>query len=160
MSTVNSDYFPRNRLSGEKFKHHVHNSGIKAKGSVICTHSPLSTTSHFASLQSYHFPQYYTVISGPRLSSTKRHPVQEGILLGMGNPLLDISATVPDKLLAKHNLKATNAVLTEDEVIFTELTSNYPVDFIAGGATQNSIRVAQWVLGLKHATSFISSFRP
>ena len=77
------------------------------------------------------------------------------MLLGMGNPLLDISATVLPELLAKHNLKANNAVLTEDEVIFTELTSNYPVDFIAGGATQNSIRVAQWILGLKHATSFI-----
>ena len=77
------------------------------------------------------------------------------MLLGMGNPLLDISATVPPKLLTKHNLKANDAVLTEDEVIFTELTSNYPVDFIAGGATQNSIRVAQWILGLKHATSFI-----
>ena len=77
------------------------------------------------------------------------------MLLGMGNPLLDISATVPLKLLAKHNLKVNNAVLTEDEVIFTELTSNYAVDFIAGGATQNSIRVAQWILGLKHATSYI-----
>ena len=77
------------------------------------------------------------------------------MLLGMGNPLLDISARVLPKLLAKHNLKANDAVLTEDEAIFTELTDNHPVDFIAGGATQNSIRVAQWILGLRHATSFI-----
>ena len=87
--------------------------------------------------------------------SLLQHPFQEGMLLGMGNPLLDISATVPPELLAKHKLKANNAVLTEDEAIFTELTENHPVDFIAGGATQNSIRVAQWILGLRHATSFI-----
>merc|ERR1711862_835927 len=30
----------------------------------------------------------------------------------------------------------------------------YSVDYIAGGATQNSIRVAQWILGLKNATSY------
>jgi hypothetical protein len=28
------------------------------------------------------------------------------------------------------------------------------VDYIAGGATQNSIRVAQWILGTKNATAY------
>ena len=70
---------------------------------------------------------------------------QEGVLLGMGNPLLDISATVKPELLTKHNLKSNDAILTEDEAIFQDL-SEYSVDYIAGGATQNSIRVAQWVL--------------
>jgi adenosine kinase len=28
------------------------------------------------------------------------------------------------------------------------------VDYIAGGATQNSVRVAQWILGLKNATAY------
>merc|ERR1712130_417929 len=41
-----------------------------------------------------------------------------------------------------------------DEAIFNDLTKDYPVDYIAGGATQNSIRVAQWVLGQKYATSY------
>jgi adenosine kinase len=77
----------------------------------------------------------------------------EGMLLGMGNPLLDISATVKPELLAKHSLKSNDAILTEDEAIFNDLTKDYPVDYIAGGATQNSIRVAQWVLGQKYATS-------
>jgi len=80
--------------------------------------------------------------------------VQEGMLLGMGNPLLDISATVKPELLAKHNLKSNDAILTEDEAIFNDLTSDYSVDYIAGGATQNSIRVAQWILGLPSATSY------
>lgn len=80
--------------------------------------------------------------------------VQEGMLLGMGNPLLDISATVKPELLAKHNLKSNDAILTEDEAIFNDITTDYSVDYIAGGATQNSIRVAQWILGLNNATSY------
>ena len=76
------------------------------------------------------------------------------MLLGMGNPLLDISATVKPELLAKHSLKSNDAILTEDEAIFQDLTKDYSVDYIAGGATQNSIRVAQKILGLKYATSY------
>lgn len=80
--------------------------------------------------------------------------VKEGMLLGMGNPLLDISATVSPDLLAKYGLKANDAILTEDEAIFKDLLDGYKVDYIAGGATQNSIRVAQWILGLKNATAY------
>jgi len=69
------------------------------------------------------------------------------VLLGMGNPLLDISATVKAEMLTKHELKANDAILTEKETVFEELKESYKVDYIAGGATQNSIRVAQWVLG-------------
>ena len=77
--------------------------------------------------------------------------VNEGILLGMGNPLLDISAQVKDELLAKYGLKANDAILTDgrkEELmpLFTELVKDYDVQYIAGGATQNSIRVAQWML--------------
>jgi len=83
--------------------------------------------------------------------------IQEGVLLGMGNPLLDISATVKPELLAKHNLKSNDAILTEEESIFNDLTSGYKVDYIAGGATQNSIRVAQWVLGKDKASSYFGA---
>lgn len=79
----------------------------------------------------------------------------ENQLLGMGNPLLDISATVKSELLTKHNLKANDAILTEDEQIFQDLVGEYSVDYIAGGATQNSIRVAQWVLGKPNVTSYM-----
>ena len=58
----------------------------------------------------------------------------------MGNPLLDISASVKTDLLTKHNLKANDAILTEEESIFQDLLEEYKVDYIAGGATQNSIR--------------------
>ena len=66
--------------------------------------------------------------------------LSENVLLGMGNPLLDISATVKPDLLTKHKLKANDAILTEEEAIFNDLLEEYKVDYIAGGATQNSIR--------------------
>jgi len=80
--------------------------------------------------------------------------MSEGVLLGMGNPLLDISATVKEDMLAKYSLKANDAILTEDEAIFTEMVKDHEVEYIAGGATQNSIRVAQWIIGKPKATSY------
>ena len=41
--------------------------------------------------------------------------VSTGILFTIGNPLLDISATVPDEFLAKHGLNANDAILAEDK---------------------------------------------
>lgn len=72
----------------------------------------------------------------------------EGVLLGLGNPLLDISADVPLSLLNKYDVKLNNAILAEAQhmPIYKELIDNFPVQYIAGGATQNSIRVAQWML--------------
>jgi len=83
--------------------------------------------------------------------------IKSGVLLGMGNPLLDISATVKPELLTKHNLKSNDAILTEEENIFNDLKDGYQVDYIAGGATQNSIRVAQWILGRDKATSYFGA---
>ena len=50
-----------------------------------------------------------------------------------------------------------NAILCEDKhkPIYDELVKDYKVQYIAGGATQNSIRVAQWMLQTPKATSFI-----
>ena len=45
---------------------------------------------------------------------------------------------------------------TSDRIYsYQEIVEKYPVDYIAGGATQNSIRVAQWMLGLPEATTFV-----
>ncbi|KAL6766360.1 FAP278 [Auxenochlorella protothecoides x Auxenochlorella symbiontica] len=72
----------------------------------------------------------------------------QGVLLGMGNPLLDISAVVDQALLDKYKLKLGNQILAEEEhlPLFKELTDEHKPEFIAGGATQNSIRIAQWML--------------
>jgi adenosine kinase len=68
--------------------------------------------------------------------------------MGMGNPLLDISATVGQDLLDKYDVKLDSAILAEEkhQPLFKELIDNYNPQYIAGGATQNTIRVAQWML--------------
>lgn len=38
---------------------------------------------------------------------------------------------------------------------YKELVENHDVEYIAGGATQNSIRVCQWIVGSPKATTFI-----
>jgi len=83
----------------------------------------------------------------------------EGVLLGMGNPLLDISAEVPQEFLDKYGVKLNNACLAGDQHIpmYDEMVEKFPVEYIAGGATQNSIRVAQWMLQTPGASSYIGS---
>ena len=101
----------------------------------------------------------------------------EGVLLGMGNPLLDISAQVPMEFLAKYDCHLNNgtyirrclhissylAILAEEKHanIFKDMEQNFPVQYIAGGATQNVchpsypsvilililIRVFEWLNG-------------
>ncbi|CAH0482020.1 unnamed protein product [Peronospora belbahrii] len=81
-------------------------------------------------------------------------------IVGLGNPLLDIVVDVTPEFLTKYGLKLDNAILADESHVpmFEELQTHKPV-YIAGGATQNSIRVAQWMLN-KHntkATSFFGS---
>lgn len=80
-----------------------------------------------------------------------------GVLLGMGNPLLDISNKVDQETFQKYDIKAGDAILAEDkhQPLFKELAEKEGVQYIAGGATQNSIRVAQWMLQKKNATSYM-----
>jgi len=83
-----------------------------------------------------------------------------GCLLGMGNPLLDISAEVGQDVLDKYDVKLDSAILAEEKhiPIYRELVDSYDHQFIAGGATQNSIRVAQWMLssaGLDKSTAYM-----
>lgn len=82
-------------------------------------------------------------------------------IVGLGNPLLDISAEVDQAFLDKYGLKLDNAILAEEthKPLYEELTTEFKPVFVAGGATQNSIRVAQWMLN-KHnqaATSFFGA---
>lgn len=71
-----------------------------------------------------------------------------GSILGLCNPLLDISAEVPMEFIEKYGCALNNAILAEDKhiALYDELVSAYPVQYIAGGAGQNSCRVAQWML--------------
>mmetsp|Transcript_21902 Transcript_21902/g.35489 ORF Transcript_21902/g.35489 Transcript_21902/m.35489 type:complete len:349 (-) Transcript_21902:133-1179(-) len=80
-----------------------------------------------------------------------------GVLLGMGNPLLDISAVVTQEFLDKYGVELNNAVLAEEKhtPMYADMVAQYPVEYIAGGATQNSIRVAQWMLQVPFATAYM-----
>lgn len=93
------------------------------------------------------------------MSPEFKNAVAEGVILGMGNPLLDITATVPTETLEKYGLEANNAILAEEKHIplYEELVSEFNAEFTAGGATQNSIRIAQWMLQVSDATSFIGA---
>jgi len=75
----------------------------------------------------------------------------------MGNPLLDISAVVNQEFLDKWDLKMNNAILAEPKHVpmYQELCDKFQVEYVAGGATQNSIRVAQWMLQKPAATGYM-----
>ena len=79
-----------------------------------------------------------------------------GLLLGLGNPLLDISADVPTSMFESYAVTPGSAILAEDRhmPLYAELAENYKVQYIAGGAAQNTMRVAQWMIGQPGATSY------
>ena len=83
--------------------------------------------------------------------------VTPGVLFGICNPLLDISAEVPFSLLEKYGVTPKSACLAEarHESLFAELVDNFPVEYIAGGAGQNAIRCAQWMLQVPRATTYV-----
>jgi adenosine kinase len=83
----------------------------------------------------------------------------QGAILGVGNPLLDISADVPTGLLEKYGLALNNAILAEEKhfALYPELVAEFPVQYIAGGATQNTIRVAQWMIQVPGASAYMGA---
>jgi len=79
--------------------------------------------------------------------------------LGAGNPLLDISAEVGQDLLDKYDFKMGNAILCEEkhQPVYQELVDSYKVQYIAGGATQNTVRVVQWMSQTPGSTAYIGA---
>lgn len=84
---------------------------------------------------------------------------REGILLGIGNPLLDIIIQGNAELLKKYNLKANDAIIADDShlPLYAEITEQYTPDYAAGGAAQNALRVCQWILKKKNACIYMGS---
>jgi len=76
--------------------------------------------------------------------------LKEGVLVSLGNPLLDIQSKVEKAFLDKWGLKENDAILCDDKLLpmFDELVKTHKgqVEFVAGGSAQNTIRVAQWML--------------
>merc|ERR1719215_749461 len=77
----------------------------------------------------------------------------------MGNPLLDISGFGSMSLDFDSLPTPGNAIIAEEkhQPLFAEMTAMKDVQYIAGGATQNSIRVAQWMLQEPGQTAFFGS---
>ncbi|KAK6051987.1 hypothetical protein COOONC_10508, partial [Cooperia oncophora] len=83
----------------------------------------------------------------------------EGVLLGCGNPLLDIQAVVGKDFLDKWGLKENDAILCDDKhnAMFDELVEKFEVEYIPGGATQNAVRVCQWILNKPNRAAFFGA---
>ncbi|CAC5409659.1 E2.7.1.20 [Mytilus coruscus] len=89
--------------------------------------------------------------------------IKEGILLGYGNPLLDISVNGTEEFLKKYDLKPDDAILAEDKhkSMYDDMAKTYAdhVEYIPGGATLNAIKLAQWLLRVPDATSFFGCIK-
>lgn len=84
---------------------------------------------------------------------------REGKLLGIGNPLLDLTVNGDKALLEKYHLEENNAIIGEEihKPLYNELMENYSVQFTAGGSVQNSLRVCQWILKKPKVCVFMGS---
>ena len=71
------------------------------------------------------------------------------MILGVENPLLDITVNVNESFLTKYKLEANAAILAGPEhlPLLEEIKSFPDAFYSAGGATQNAMRTAQWMLG-------------
>ncbi|KAJ8361642.1 hypothetical protein SKAU_G00181670 [Synaphobranchus kaupii] len=78
--------------------------------------------------------------------------LSQNALFGMGNPLLDISAVVDKDFLDKFGLKSNDQILAEDKhkALFEEIIKKSKVEYHAGGSTQNSMKIAQWMIQEPH----------
>lgn len=69
-------------------------------------------------------------------------------ILGLCNPLLDVSAYVDNDILNEYKLKADDVILAGEEHkgLCKDLVDRYPVEYSAGGSAQNVMRVAAGIL--------------
>lgn len=70
-------------------------------------------------------------------------------ILGIGNPLLDLTVVGDAELLKKYELEPNNAILATDvqKPMYEDLLKNHEVQFSAGGSVLNALRVCQWIIG-------------
>eukprot|EP01052_Picozoa_sp_SAG31_P010069 SAG31_NODE_541_length_14275_cov_6.690886_9_plen_129_part_00 len=82
------------------------------------------------------------------------------VLVGLGQPILDISCEVDASVLARYGLRPGNCVLAEPchEPLYMDLASRTNTQYFAGGSGQNTIRCAEWMLdGRRGLTAFIGA---
>ncbi|KAH8306090.1 hypothetical protein KR018_001232 [Drosophila ironensis] len=124
------------------------NRSLRILNLRILSH-PLFRSASF--VQSLHYKLY--LCKGRKISEdqkkTPKMELSEGILLGFGNPLLDITYHLEDNsLLEKYGLNPNAAIIAEEkhDALFEDLMNMENVIFSAGGACQNTLRIFQWIL--------------
>lgn len=80
------------------------------------------------------------------------------MILGVENPLLDITVNVDNQLLSKYKLEANAAILAGPDhlPLLAEIKTFPDAFYSAGGATQNAMRTAQWIMGGNKVPSRVS----
>ncbi|XP_062124874.1 adenosine kinase-like [Drosophila sulfurigaster albostrigata] len=95
-----------------------------------------------------------------RIYARNMADIPEGILIGFGNPLLDITKIVKDKIiLEKYGLSENAAIIAEEKhsQLFIELSKMDDVIYSAGGACQNSMRIFQWIISKPFRAYFVGA---
>lgn len=82
--------------------------------------------------------------------------LRDNMLLGMGNPLLDIIAVVDTEFLKKYDLQENSACLASEKqsTLYSTIMDKFDVEYTAGGSVQNALRVTQWLLGRPKCCTF------
>jgi len=85
------------------------------------------------------------ILSGGGVKSERK------LIVGVCHCLLDISAHVDDDFIEKYEVPIGSAVLaTESQFpMYEDMQRLSKVEYIPGGATLNSVRIAQWILGAR-----------
>lgn len=83
--------------------------------------------------------------------------LREGLVLGLCNPLLDISTNVDQTFLDKFDLKPNAAILAEDELMAKISGDLDPskIEYIPGGSAQNTLRTLSWILKFPNCATFM-----
>ena len=83
--------------------------------------------------------------------------VPEGVLLGLGNPLLDITITEDESFLKKYGLEANNAIEADDRhlTMFDDIINHHKPTYIAGKCLCPSLeQTAETTLKKRHFEEF------
>jgi len=77
----------------------------------------------------------------------------------MGNPLLDIQVNVSKEFLDKYGLVEDGQILAEPKhmPIFDEIVKMNGIEYIPGGATQNTLRAFQWIVRQPNRSVFFGA---
>eukprot|EP01064_Diplonema_japonicum_P028500 TRINITY_DN4380_c0_g1_i1.p1 TRINITY_DN4380_c0_g1~~TRINITY_DN4380_c0_g1_i1.p1 ORF type:complete len:469 (+),score=30.77 TRINITY_DN4380_c0_g1_i1:40-1407(+) len=80
-------------------------------------------------------------------------------VVGLGNPLLDVSDVITDEFLEKYNLTRNGACVAEPshEPVFEYLKNSKTAVKIPGGSCLNTLRVSQWLNQIETACTYLGT---